>query len=121
LSSRSAAIELAALMLRYQCCDGERLLALLHADPTLLSLLLELHAQISRFPELEHIDLRPSWSADTEEELVVGIYTAQEVVDAEASLEQLDHAWWLERSQCATTRVIVDVRFSSARTCERAA
>ena len=109
---------LAELMLRFQCCDGERLLALLQADPSLPSLLLELHERIStHFSKgtCEHIALRPTWSADTADEdaaLLVAIYTTQEVADAEASLESLDSDGWLDRSQTSSTRIIVDVRFT---------
>jgi len=118
LDADFASTPVAELMLRFQCHDGERLLALLHADPTLPSLLLELHERIStHFPDQtrEHIVLRPTWSADTEDEdpaLVVAIYTAQEVADAEASLERLDIDGWLDRSETSSTRVIVDVRFT---------
>lgn len=118
LGAEFASTPLAELMLRFQCCDGERLLALLHTDPSLPALLLELHERISTyFPDQtrEHIVLRPSWSADTEDEdpaLMVAIYTTQEVADAEASLERLDSDGWLDRSQTSSTPVIVDVRFT---------
>lgn len=108
---------LAELMLRFQCRDGEPIDACLRADPTLAALLIELHAQVMQhFPAdaLAAVKLTPTWSADEAEEpgLLVAIHTSQDLEEAEASLARLDHAWWLERSLQAATRVVVDVRFS---------